>query len=96
MCALLLLQQEGKRETQQQPQSQRHHHRHNTAKEKIPWLTVPLNINGIEANLKIFEGMSPRDTANDFCSWDKFGLASALSLDSCVTQVLSLTTVYMT
>lgn len=51
-----------------------------------PWLTVPLNIDGIETALEIHRGSVAEDLADEICRRKAFGL-EASSLDSCLSQV---------
>ena len=50
-----------------------------------PWLTVPLNVNGLETVLQIYWGSSPDDLAADFCRREEFGFYGSW-FDSCFTQ----------
>ncbi|CAM9105068.1 unnamed protein product [Ascophyllum nodosum] len=51
-----------------------------------PWLTVPLNVNGLETVLQIYWGSSPDDLAADFCRREEFGFYGSW-FDSCFTQI---------
>lgn len=50
------------------------------------WLTVPLNIDGIETALEIRKGAVVEDLADEICRRDEFGLTES-SLESCSSQV---------
>ena len=51
-----------------------------------PLLTVPLNINGLETTLQMYEGAGPEGVANEFCRREEFAFEGQ-SLNSCYSQV---------
>lgn len=51
-----------------------------------PLLTVPLNINGIETTLKMYEGSGAEGVAHEFCHREEFAFEGP-SLNSCYSQV---------
>ena len=51
-----------------------------------PLLTVPLNINGIETTLKMYEGSGAEGVAYEFCHQEEFAFEGP-SLNSCYSQV---------
>ena len=51
-----------------------------------PLLTVPLNINGVETTLQMYEGSGPEGVAEEFCNREEFAFVGQ-SLSSCYSQV---------
>ncbi|CAM9674009.1 unnamed protein product, partial [Laminaria digitata] len=56
---------------------------------KQPLLTVPLNINGVETTLEMFEGAEPEGVANEFCRRKEFAFEGQ-SFNSCYSQIVDI------
>eukprot|EP00904_Undaria_pinnatifida_P001646 jgi/Undpi1/11482/HiC_scaffold_30.g13779.m1 len=54
-----------------------------------PLLTVPLNINGIETTLKMYEGSGAEGVAYEFCHQEEFAFKGP-SLNSCYSQIVEI------
>lgn len=71
---------------QQEEQPQQSATGKDAANNMEPWLTVPLNIDGIETALEIYRGSVAEDLADEICRRKAFGLEES-SLESCLSQV---------